>query len=248
MDNLSKAQINKLGERLKGEVTEQDLRLLDKFRQSFADSYQEVVEKISNELGLAPTGRLDKSNASILAKLRREGTRLTTMQDIAGCRIVVDNIESQDSVVEAISKLFSTIAIVDRRAEPRHGYRAVHLIVKSTPRTVEVQVRTILQHLWAELSEKLADKWGHGLKYGSGDQSTLETLYSFSWLIKRYEDRERQASDKRSTLTDISNRANLDWQSAETIKKSQQELEIFERENQAYKGDIFKALQDAKDI
>src|SRR6266704_1936073 len=64
--------------------------------------------------------------------------RLTQIQDIAGCRIVTPD-------------------IIDRRDTPSHGYRAVHVIVRHSGKLVEIQVRTALQHLWAELSEKLAD-------------------------------------------------------------------------------------------
>lgn len=41
---------------------------------------------------------------------------------------------------------------------------------------VEVQIRTELQHLWAELSEKLADRYGEEIKYGGGNESIR------SWL------------------------------------------------------------------
>jgi hypothetical protein len=44
MTELSKTQIDKLGERLrKGNVTEDDLRLLDEYRLSFSEAYEFVV-------------------------------------------------------------------------------------------------------------------------------------------------------------------------------------------------------------
>jgi len=54
----------------------------------------------------------------------------------------------------------------DRRLEPNHGYRAVHLIVEVENYPVEIQVRTALQHSWAEAFEKLADRLGRGIRYG----------------------------------------------------------------------------------
>lgn len=54
----------------------------------------------------------------------------------------------------------------DRRAEPSFGYRAVHVIVKVRGRPVEIQVRTRLQDLWAQIVERLADEWGRGIRYG----------------------------------------------------------------------------------
>ena len=82
---LSKNQINRLGDRLRtGDVGESDLRLLDNYRRSFTDAYEDVVVRIRDQLGLEPTGRPTKSKTSIIEKLRRERTRLSRMQDIAG--------------------------------------------------------------------------------------------------------------------------------------------------------------------
>lgn len=49
-----------------------------------------------------------------------------------------------------------------------HGYRAVHVIVFLDDARVEVQVRTALQHEWAEAFEKFADRVGRGVRYGLG--------------------------------------------------------------------------------
>ena len=46
-DQLSKSQIDRLGDRLrKGDVSESDLRLLEDYRRSFTKSYDYVVERI----------------------------------------------------------------------------------------------------------------------------------------------------------------------------------------------------------
>jgi len=90
---ISKTQIDRLGERLKkGNITEEDLRLLDEYRRSFTKAYETVVGIIRNEVTLEPTGRPAKSTSSISDKLRREHIRLTQIQDIAGCRLVVTDI------------------------------------------------------------------------------------------------------------------------------------------------------------
>src|SRR6266850_1780937 len=97
---LSRSQINRLGERLRtGGISELDLRLLDGYRRSFTEVYEGIVGRIRDQLGLEPTGRLAKSTISIIDKLRRERTRLSRMQDIAGCRLVVPDIQTQDEVV-----------------------------------------------------------------------------------------------------------------------------------------------------
>jgi ppGpp synthetase/RelA/SpoT-type nucleotidyltranferase len=47
-----------------------------------------------------------------------------------------------------------------------HGYRAVHVIAFPEGVPIEIQVRTLWQHEWAELFEKLADRVGRGIRYG----------------------------------------------------------------------------------
>ena len=129
MSSLSKTSIDQLGDRLrKGNLSEGDLRLLDTYRRSFSPSYEMVIDTIRTTVGLAPTGRPAKSTTSITEKLQRETIRLTQMQDIAGCRLVVADIDAQNATVEALKRAFSSVDVVDRRRRPSHGYRAVHLI------------------------------------------------------------------------------------------------------------------------
>ena len=59
-------------------------------------------------------------------------------------------------------------------------------------RTIEVQVRTELQHLWAELSEKLSDRFGIELKYGGGAVSLRDTLLSNANMVAEVDEVERQ--------------------------------------------------------
>ena len=102
------------------------------------------------------------------------------MQDIAGCRLVVDDILTQDIVVENLKGLFDKVTVVDRRERPSHGYRAVHVIVESHGKLIEIQVRTSLQQAWAQLSEKLADEVDSAIKYGGGDEELVSVLAMMS--------------------------------------------------------------------
>jgi len=145
------------------------------------------VLKIKNKLGLEPSGRPSKSTSSIIEKLQRETIRLTQAQDIAGCRVIVTDINEQERVVAALRGLFPAASIVDRRAAPSYGYRAVHAIVEENGMTVEVQIRTTLQHLWAELSEKFSDVMDPAIKYGGGEGEVRELLLERSGLVSRLE-------------------------------------------------------------
>ncbi|MBN1912158.1 MAG: RelA/SpoT domain-containing protein [Pirellulales bacterium] len=165
---LSKTQIDRLGDRLKKDVhTDSDLQLLDDYRRSFAEAYEAVVQTI-REGGQSPTGRLAKSTLSIVEKLHRESIRLSQMQDIAGCRIVVADVLEQDRIVAWLRGVFPKASVVDRRDNPSHGYRAVHIIPEVSGKPIEIQIRSALQHLWAELSEKSSDVLDPTIKYGGG--------------------------------------------------------------------------------
>ena len=129
---LSTSQLNKIGERLRKNLeTEDDLRELDQFRVSFETAYQQIFDELTR-MGLNPGGRPQKTTPSIIAKLERERTRLSRMQDIAGCRVVVPTLVEQDRVVDELRARFPATEICDRRQKPSHGYRAVHLVVVST--------------------------------------------------------------------------------------------------------------------
>jgi putative GTP pyrophosphokinase len=186
---LTKSQIDKLGERLKlGPIYDSDLELLDQYRMTFLDAYGNLFNTIIR-LGLNPTGRAVKSTKSIIEKLKREKGRLSNIQDIAGCRLIVKNIDSQNGVVALLQSAFPlTTKVVDRRVTPKNGYRAVHIIVKHQDKLIEIQVRTKLQDYWAEVSERLSDQYGIEIKYGQGARQVLEYLTSFSKGIKTLED------------------------------------------------------------
>lgn len=185
---MTKTQIDRLGDRLrKGKISDDDLRLLDSYRRSFSEAYEVVIETIRKELALEPTGRPAKSTTSISDKLRRESIRLTQIQDIAGCRLIASDIANQDSVVQSLNSLFEDVTVVDRREKPSHGYRAVHVIVNSQGKMIEIQVRTALQQLWAESSEKFSDIFDPAIKYGAGDEELQACLTDAATMVMTLE-------------------------------------------------------------
>lgn len=194
MNRISKSQIDRLGERLrKGDLSEEDIRELEAYRRSFGDASKEVVQTIFNTTGLQATPRPGKTELSITAKLRRENTmHLSQMQDIAGCRLVVTDILEQKRVVELLVQAFPKSKIIDRLEKPSHGYRAVHIVPAIQGRLVEVQVRTELQHLWAQLSEKLADLLDPDIKYGGGERKVRELLLLYSEGTRGLEEAEAE--------------------------------------------------------
>jgi hypothetical protein len=171
--SLSRSEIERLGSRLVAKTgpSEGDLDLLRKLLLARSDTLDRAEARVRRELGIKPTSRV-KNTETIREKLQRSGgSGLKSMQDLAGMRIVGDfDRAGQDELVEQIVALFSDCErppkVVDRRAEPMHGYRAVHVIAFPDDAPVEIQVRTEWQHEWAEFFEKLADLAGRGIRYG----------------------------------------------------------------------------------
>ena len=241
-NEVSKTQIDRLGERLKkGNITEADLRLLDQYRRSFTESYEVVVGAIRKELALEPTGRPAKSTTSISEKLRRESIRLTQIQDIAGCRLIATDIANQDAVVQSLNTLFEHTTVVDRRQKPSHGYRAVHVIVNYGGKMIEVQVRTSLQHLWAELSEKLSDVIDPAIKYGAGDEDFQNGLAERSAILARVEALEVNLADTEKVL---SAKGKLTGGKTKVIGSINKELASINNELSALKLDMYKGYTD----
>jgi ppGpp synthetase/RelA/SpoT-type nucleotidyltranferase len=170
---LTRSQIERLGVRLvaTAQPTDEDLALLHELLLTYNSTLRGAVARVRNELGLLPTSRI-KNTGTILEKLERHGgSWLKSIQDIAGMRITGSfDLAAQDALVAQIVSLFAVEQraprVIDRRAAPMHGYRAVHVVAYPDRIPLEIQVRTSWQHEWAELFEKLADAVGREIRYG----------------------------------------------------------------------------------
>lgn len=69
------------------------------------------------------------------------------------------------------------------------------MIAIADGKPIEIQVRTALQHSWAELSEKYADVIDPAIKYGGGPELVRTLLTRFSDYIADVEDIELQVSE-----------------------------------------------------
>ena len=175
----SREQIRKLGERLAsgGLVSDSDLRALEELvicHMTALELARPRLEGLAENIGVQAVhiAHRAKTTTTIIEKLRRQGgMSLARMQDLAGIRVVGDfGLADQDRLAAAIQRRFPAdprpAKIVDRRAMPSHGYRAVHVIVSVDEITIEIQIRTLMQHIWADLMERLADRLGRQIRYG----------------------------------------------------------------------------------
>jgi ppGpp synthetase/RelA/SpoT-type nucleotidyltranferase len=170
---ISKQQLNKLGQRIAASETPtgEDAQQLNNVLRAYQAILVTVEEQLA-ALGLSATSRV-KTKGVLIEKLQREqGMLLARVQDMAGARLVIEGgWAEQDVATQQLTKHFDTWTgkaskVVDRRVNPSHGYRAVHVIVFPEGVPVEIQVRTELQNHWAQIVERLADRWGRGVRYG----------------------------------------------------------------------------------
>jgi len=127
-----------------------------------------------------------KRMQSIISKLvRRPDLKLTAMQDVCGCRVILEDMyDVRDFVHHLKAGLAdrlnsgSETKYDDYIEQPKQdGYRSVHCVVRFTirnsdlrPRKIEIQVRSLLQHRWATAVETVDLFTGQTIKIGGGDQ------------------------------------------------------------------------------
>jgi len=109
-------------------------------------------------------------------KLRRFKSRLSSIEDIAGCRVVLPTIGEKHHLAELVTQEWSTVRTRDYQTKPRDGYRALHVVVRAHGRPVEVQLRTELEDRWANTAEALADVVDPEIKYGGGPALVHDVL------------------------------------------------------------------------
>lgn len=122
---------------------------------------------------------------SIEAKLRRRKFRLSEIQDIGGCRVILKSVEHVDKLVRIYneSDLKHKLERIDDyiRHPKVSGYRGVHLIYsyysdrKDTynGHKIEMQFRSPLQHAWATAVETAGTFTSQALKSSRGNKKWL---------------------------------------------------------------------------
>lgn len=181
---ISKTQLDKLGDRLRDadKVDPADRDLVEAVLGAYMQALETVKSRLG-DLGSEPIGRL-KTIGTTVDKLRRERSfRLKSVQDLAGARIVLGgDLRAQDRAVDVFlarcAAAGQEATTVDRRSDPRAGYRAVHVVVKVDGIPVEVQFRTQLQDMWAQTFERLADRCGRQIRYGGDPADGARTVES----------------------------------------------------------------------
>ncbi len=167
-----------------GAPPEDTLAVYDAYRSSFDAHLRSLVEAIIpllEEFDVLSVNTRLKQSKSIVAKLRRHRTTLSTIEDVGGCRIVVSSMLDTRGVIQALADQFDIVRLRDYQTDPRAGYRSCHLVGQLSERhRVEIQVRTEIQNEWANLSEDLAHRVDPEVKYGGGPPTLRSALDDLS--------------------------------------------------------------------
>lgn len=201
----SKSQIDRSGRVLAKETfkTEDDLAEVETIFDEYRSSHLRPLTDLTLDLQrwLTDYGKTYyiaqrlKRKPQILRKLNRLSARLTQLQDIGGCRIIVDDNASVDRIwrfvedkVRAESGLLITRS-TDYRDKGRDdtGYRALHLLITNDGYALELQIRSQIQHYWAESIERTSVIYGHHLKEKEGDQQVIDYFKYLSDIFYEFE-------------------------------------------------------------
>lgn len=156
---------------------------------SFQTSLRRRLSKIDSESLVSQ--RL-KRTPSILSKLERNaGMQLARMQDIGGIRTVAKDMQTVRRIEAFYKKGTRVFSIVNGGKDyinyPKSsGYRSVHMIFKcKNGFSIELQIRTIIQHAWATAVETMGTFLDHSLKSNEGPDEWLNffTLASSAFAI-----------------------------------------------------------------
>ena len=190
----SKSEINKAGKVLTGVVwaAERDeaLRIINNFRSSHGYPLHIATKTMKRRAKLLDKNvfvaqRL-KRLPSITAKLERfPDMQLARMQDLAGCRAVMNSVEQVKKLASQICESFAAQKDSFRRYDyienPKpDGYRSIHIIGKYQSVVentnvydglqIELQIRSRLQHAWATAVETVSAFRGEQLKSNIGNE------------------------------------------------------------------------------
>ena len=166
--------------------------ILEEYRQAkpacddAAVKVKATLEKVFKKSGLivAAIESRVKTEESLAGKLELKGSKyasLADITDIVGVRVITFYIDDVDKVASAVERLFKVDweNSVDKRKIHEidsFGYMSLHYIcsMDGFPYRFEIQMRTVLQHAWANMN--------HDTGYKSGVEIPLEYRRSLTVL------------------------------------------------------------------
>ncbi|KGM07461.1 RelA/SpoT domain protein [Methylophaga thiooxydans] len=186
----SKTKVSRAGACLiDGKSNQEDIldakQVLDNWRACHVlplTSFHESLKKRLRNIDESPlvSQRL-KRTPSILSKLERNPKmQLARMQDIGGIRVVAKTMKVVRELEDEFKKTTKIFTKVSGGKDyvnypKKSGYRSVHHIFKCEEGfSIELQIRTDIQHAWATTVETMGTFLSHSLKSSEGPEEWLE--------------------------------------------------------------------------
>ena len=213
VSNKSNRQVNMAAQRMvewlhnDEELDQQDFDTVAAYRAAHAYPLRVVTSLLRQRAQTVDSSATVYARAkrmiSIILKLQRTPTmQMTTMQDIGGCRAVVDSIGSVARLTAQFRRMKPDLddpKEFDYITNPKpDGYRSIHFVVKYRPkskaysylpsRRIELQIRSALQHKWATALETIDLFTEQTLKTGGGQYSWKRFFVLTSTLFAMKED------------------------------------------------------------
>ncbi|MBR2666611.1 MAG: hypothetical protein IKD96_00430 [Oscillospiraceae bacterium] len=214
----SRTQVKKAGKIYVSENTTQEekdraLILINNWRAAHSFPLQVIYMHVKRNAGAqAIVAQRLKRLYSITQKLHRfPNMSLTAMQDIGGCRVIVDSISDVYSMVSSLKKSRMRHKLKEEydyiRSPKPDGYRSYHIVYsyfsEKNPKYnglfIEIQIRTHIQHLWATAVETMDTFTGDPLKTGQGDPENRQFFVLISKLLEAYESSNQSIDDVKRT-------------------------------------------------
>lgn len=217
----SKSRVNNAGKAVRqGKASEQDFLVIENWRASHThvlNTFQANLRGRTKNENIIVAQRL-KRRTTIFDKLAREdGMALARMHDIAGCRLIFENVKQ----LNLFRKKFHDARFDHRRKNAENdgynyiltpkasGYRGIHDVYeyvgskggkKWDGLLIEIQYRTKFQHAWATAVEIAGSITENQPKFNKGDQRHKDFFRMASEMIARVFENEK------SCLPDITNK------------------------------------------
>lgn len=188
------------------------LSILDAFKiaHSWRDAHMlpllRVRMELSRKIGSVEKGAVTAARLKRMASIRRKLQRpisLYQMQDIAGCRAILRSMKEVERLVAMYRDGTSQHTVQSQDdyigAPKKDGYRSHHLVLKFcgagfeevfNRQTVEIQLRTRLQHAWATAVESVGLIRNENIKGGDGDADWRRFFQLMSSELAYQEERE----------------------------------------------------------
>lgn len=222
MPTPSKSQLKRISHKVRHNkaLSDDEIAAVQNWRSAHGrviNSWKSILLNRRSKLKLskksAEIGQRLKRYPTIIGKLQRHPKMcITSMHDIAGCRVIFKNIDDLHKFRNDIlnNSHFAHIRKNSTKYEyissPKDdGYRGIHDVYEcKNPGSpidglrVEIQYRTLAQHIWSTTVESIGMMTGSHIKFGQGSSSVSKYFQVCSEIFAR------TLENKNSCLPDMS--------------------------------------------